>query len=81
MDATKNMDNIQALARMNDAKTEIVILESFLPKQLTEEQLRTLIQDFANQGKNIGDAMKTLKTQFAGQYDGGLASKLMKELL
>lgn len=64
-----------------ELEVERLILQSFLPKQLSEAELRVLIQDFADQGKDIGDAMKSLKTQFAGQYDGGLASKLMKELL
>lgn len=64
-----------------ELETEKLILEHYLPKQMSEEELRTLIADFADQGKDIGDAMKTLKVQFSGMYDGGLASKLMKELL
>lgn len=58
---------------------EAVFLESLLPKQLTDEQLRNIIEtgDF----KNIGEAMKFLRSNYQGQYDGGVASKIAREVL
>lgn len=52
------------------------ILNTFLPQQLNEEQLRTIISDLG--ASNIGEVMKHLKTNYTGQYDGGLASKIAK---
>jgi uncharacterized protein YqeY len=55
------------------------LLTSFLPRQLTEEELVVLINGLINGGaKDIGDCMKLLKTNHAGTYDGALASKLLK---
>jgi uncharacterized protein YqeY len=68
-------------AYKEELEIEQFILQAYLPKQLSEEELRALIKGFAAEGKDIGDAMKTLKTQYAGMYDGGLASKLMKAML
>ncbi|QIG60662.1 hypothetical protein VPT02_086 [Vibrio phage VPT02] len=58
---------------------ERVFLESLLPKQLTDEQLRNIIEtgDF----KNIGEVMKFLRFNYQGQYDGGVASKIAREVL
>ncbi|AFB83915.1 tRNA amidotransferase [Vibrio phage pVp-1] len=58
---------------------EAAFLESLLPKQLTDEQLRNIIEtgDF----KNIGEVMKFLRFNYQGQYDGGVASKIAREVL
>ena len=48
------------------------IIEKYLPQQLTEDQLKDLMVDFTT----LGDFQKYLKQNFAGKYDGGLASKL-----
>ena len=56
------------------------ILNGFLPKQLSEAELVSLIDSFVASGvKNVGDCMKLLKENHAGTYDGALASKLLKE--
>ncbi|BBL19251.1 hypothetical protein KIT04_082 [Vibrio phage KIT04] len=58
---------------------ERVFLESLLPVQLKEAELRNIIEtgDF----KNIGEVMKFLRFNYQGQYDGGLASKIAREVL
>lgn len=58
---------------------EASFLESLLPKQLTDEQLRNIIEtgDF----KNIGEVMKFLRFTYQGQYDGSVASKIAREVL
>lgn len=65
---------------------EIEILSEFLPKQLSESELKELISEIiSNNGlssaKDMGTIMKELKEKYSGQYDGGMASKLSKELL
>jgi uncharacterized protein YqeY len=70
----------------NKEKEELVVLEKFLPKQLTEEEVKPIIAaliaemgvtDIKEMGKVIGAANKKL----AGQADGGLISRIVKELL
>lgn len=61
---------------------EIEIYNEFLPKQMTEDELRDEIKKFIELGsKNIGMIMGGLKTMYDGQYDGAMASKIAKELL
>jgi uncharacterized protein YqeY len=68
------------------AWSEKQVLEQYLPKQLTEDELRMAMSELiANNGlsgaKAMGVLMKELKTNYEGLYDGALASKLAKELL
>lgn len=65
---------------------EMEILMVYLPEQMSEEDVRKEVQDIVTQlgatdmkeiGKVIGAAMTKLK----GKADGGLVSKIVKELL
>lgn len=69
-----------AMGLVSRAKFELEILESFLPKQLSEDDLKTIILDFKdkNAGANIGQIMGHLSQNYKGQYDGKLASQLAK---
>jgi uncharacterized protein YqeY len=67
-------------------KEELEVLEKFLPKQMSEEEVRPIIQsliaelgvtDVKEMGKVIGAANKKL----AGQAEGALISKIVKEIL
>jgi uncharacterized protein len=62
---------------------EIKILEEFLPKQLSAPELETIITGLKTNtpGLNVGAAMKLLKETYAGQYDGKLASEVVKRVL
>lgn len=72
-------------AKTTNNLDEVAILEKYLPKQLSEEQLNGLISAliFSNNytAKDMGKIMSSLKESHAGQYDGKLASSLVKELL
>lgn len=54
------------------------ILSEYLPKMLSEEELKTVILSYGT--KNMGEIMKQLKANHAGMYDGQLASKIAKAL-
>ncbi len=63
-------------------KAQLTILEEFLPKQMSDEALTTLLQPIVatgeqNFGKLMGQAMAAVK----GQADGGRVSALLKQLL
>jgi len=62
------------------------VLENYLPKRLSEEEIRSKIKEIANvlgatsmadMGKVMGKAMNSLK----GKADGAIISKLVKEIL
>jgi uncharacterized protein YqeY len=71
--------------RIAENSKEIAILETYLPKQLSEVELSALISAliYANNytAKDMGKIMSILKETHSGKYDGKLASSLVKELL
>lgn len=75
----------ESLAVRNDAalQHEKTILESYLPVQLTDTDLRLIIYDLvtSQSTSNMGSVMQVLKTKFNGRYDGKVASTIVKELL
>ena len=59
---------------------EKVILELYLPKQLTPSEIETFVQDYVRDGGKPA-AMKALKENYAGQYDGKVASTVIDNLI
>lgn len=53
------------------------VLDRFLPKQLTEAEIRVEIEKLED--KKIPNVMKHFKTNFTGKCDMGLVSKIAKE--
>ena len=69
-----------------NAEQERSILESYLPVQLTELDLQKIVGTMAQtlddrSPKQMGVLMKKLKEQYEGQYDGAIASKVIKAIL
>lgn len=70
-------------------KYEIKILERYMPAQLSESQLRGAIKQaltrLQSQGvtgpKCVGMVMKELSTHYKGQFDGKVASNIVKEMV
>lgn len=65
---------------------EIVLIESFLPKQLGEEEAKQAIAKIISETgasgvKDMGKVMAVLKERYSGQMDFGKASPLVKQLL
>jgi uncharacterized protein len=62
--------------RLITVKNERQILEAYLPQQLTEDQIVGFLKASGLQtaGINKGICMKYLKENFAGRYDGKVAS-------
>jgi len=65
---------------------ELNTINDYLPTQMTEEVLREKISDFITKEKlstmkDMGKIMGYLKSNFEGEYDGKLASTIIKELL
>lgn len=67
-------------------QSEIKVIERFLPKQLSEEEITDIIKNIINSTgassiKDMGKIMATLKAEYAGQMDFGKASGMIKSLL
>ena len=67
-------------------KAEIEVIERFLPKQLSDDEVNEVIKSvIANLGaqsiKDMGKVMAALKNEYAGQMDFGKASGMIKSLL
>jgi uncharacterized protein len=65
---------------------EIAVIEEFLPQQMddaeTKDAVAKVVAELGCTGlKDMGRAMATLKTRYAGQMDFAKASALVKDLL
>jgi uncharacterized protein YqeY len=62
---------------------EIAIIAEFLPKQLTEDEVKELIQGIKDKldNPNMGAIMKELSPQIKGKFNGKQASDLVKAAL
>ena len=66
-------------------REELEVLNTFLPKQMTEEELTPLIQKIISDlgvtdAKEMGKVMGAANKEFAGKADGGTISKIVKQL-
>jgi uncharacterized protein len=83
----KNAHETLSVLPEGDAKTktvqEIAILDSYLPVQMTETELRVEIATFRshNPSANLGAIMKHLKENYSGRYDGKLANTVAQSVL
>ncbi len=72
---------------IEETKKKIEILESYLPKQLTEEEITEVIQKIlADKGleatkKSQGPIMKEIMANYKGQVDGKLVNKVLSTIL
>ena len=67
-------------------KQEIAVLESFLPQQLSAEELEKMVRDAiaetgATSKKEMGPVIKAVQTKAAGRADGKTISQLVGKLL
>ncbi|MBI3358556.1 MAG: GatB/YqeY domain-containing protein [Nitrospirae bacterium] len=67
-------------------KKELAILESYLPKALSEEELNQIIKDAilksgATTMKQMGDVMKLLMPKIMGKADGKQVSEMVRASL
>jgi uncharacterized protein YqeY len=65
---------------------EVAVLEIYLPKQLSREEVEAMVRDAIAQtsalgAKDMGKVMKTLIPMIGGRADGKLVSELVKHAL
>lgn len=86
VDETLNFLGEKVDPRRDVALVEKAILEAFLPKQMSESELKVAIADLIDalpekNPKQMGVLMKQLKERYDGQYDGQVAAGLIKQAL
>ena len=67
-------------------KKEIEILKKYLPEQISEEELKKIIQESINktgakETRDMGKVMADLSPKIKGKADSGEVSKIVKEFL
>ena len=79
LDGAKQADRADLIEK---EEAKLTLLQSFLPKQLTEEEIVKELSDAGVQkGMNMGEAMKIAKPLLAGKADGATISKVVKGLI
>ena len=71
---------------VDQMNSEIEILLTYLPKQLTEEEIAELVKQSieevgANSVKDMGKVMSVLKPKVNGKADGKMVSQIVKDYL
>jgi len=73
-------------AELADIHDEIIVLERYLPQQMTEAEITFLATSYIaknelNSPREMGKVMGYFKQNFSGTYDGKVLSGIVKELL
>ena len=85
-------DSIEAFAKANRndlierEEREIIVIEKFLPKQLSEGETEKIITKIIKENnlsslKDMGKLMSIIKINYVGQIDMGVAGKIAKSSL
>lgn len=79
----KNADRQDLVEKLEN---EIIIVESYLPKQLTEEELQSIVQEViasvnATSTSDFGKVMGAIMPKVKGKADGNTVNRIVKEQL
>ncbi|WP_339063733.1 GatB/YqeY domain-containing protein [Tepidibacillus marianensis] len=71
---------------VENVKEELIVLQDYLPKQLSEDELRTIVQEVivqvdAKAKSDMGKVMGALMPRIKGRADGKLVNQLVQEKL
>ena len=85
-EAAEAFDQAGAKDRADQERAEGGVIAEYLPKQLSEDEIKALIAEAitetgANSPAQMGLVMKSLQPKTAGKADGGLVSSLVKAAL
>ncbi len=85
-------DSLEIFERQNrmdlaqKEKEELEVIEQYLPKQMSEEEIKTIVAEIVKQTgvtnlSGLGQVMGIATKQLAGKADGKVISAIVKELL
>lgn len=68
---------------LEDYTEEVRILKELLPKEVTEDEINSFVDDYINNfgtlsNKSIGDIMGRMKTLYGDNLNAGIASKIVR---
>ena len=71
---------------VKNEKSEIEVIKGYLPKQKTQEETETIINEIISSNnlesiKDMGKLMSIIKNDYAGEVDMGLVGKIAKSKL
>ena len=69
---------------VDHVEAEMAVLKKYLPEQLSEEEIRTIVKDAiaaCGDDLNMGNVMKYVMPKTKGRADGKVVSSIVKELL
>ena len=74
------------LSSTPESIAELAIVDSYLPQQMSEEEIRTAVGQViseigATSPAEMGKVMGGFNSKFAGKADGKIVSNIVKELL
>ena len=69
---------VNNLDRVNDISRQEEVLSGYLPKQLSEQEIRDIIKSLDD--KSVPNVMKHFKTNYAGQVDMSLVNSILRSL-
>ena len=78
----KNIDETLHLDIPDDSKVKMKaekdILESYLPKQMSKEEIEKIVIGLITEGKTMKEIMPHFKEHYNGEYDGRTVSEIVK---
>ncbi len=78
----KNIEETLALEIPEDTKaklkTEKEILDGYLPKQLSKEEIEKIVSAMVAEGKGVKEIMPFFKENYSGKYDGRTVNEIIK---
>lgn len=85
-DSIEQFENAGRQDLADKEKAELNILQTYLPAQMGEEEVRKLVEEAvattgATTQQDMGKVMGALMPKVKGKADGGLVSRLVKEAL
>ena len=85
-DSLREFENAGRSDLVEKVKTEIDIVQSYMPKPLTEDELRELIEQTikevgASSKADMGKVMSAIMPKVKGKADGSLVNKLVQQQL
>lgn len=85
-DALKDFEKAERQDLIEQTKQEISILEEYLPKQLSKQEITEIVSKIisdlgATSMKDMGPVMKEAKTKIGASADGRAINEVVKELL
>lgn len=85
-DSLQEFENAGRQDLVDEVREEIAIVQSYMPEQLSEDEIRSIIdrvisQVGATSKADIGKVMKAIMPEVKGRADGGLINRLVRSKL